>query len=115
MINDVFIGSALVFTANIIAAFSQVILKKAAGKKYSSKLRSYLNPSVIFAYTLFFVTTIFSVTALRFIPLTLSAALTASVQVFVPVMSRIFLHENISRRKWIGITVIVLGIVIFSV
>lgn len=115
MKNDVFIGSTLVLASSMIAAFSQVLLKKAAGKKYSSRLRSYLNPLVIFAYMLFFATTLFSVTALRFIPLTLSAALAASAQIFVPVMSRFFLRENISRRKWVGMTVIVLGMVIFSI
>ena len=109
------IGSALILFSSIISAFSQILLKKAAEKVYRSKLQSYLNPLVIFAYALFFVTTLFGVAALRFIPLTLSAALTASAQVFVPVMSRVFLHEEITRRKWIGMAVIVLGIVIFSV
>lgn len=107
-------GIALVLCGNMIAAVSQILLKKAAGKKCAAWWRAYLNPLVAIAYLLFFSTTVFSVLALRYIPLSLSAALAASGQVFVPLLSQTFLHERISRKKWLGILTIMVGIVIFS-
>ena len=53
----------------LIADISQVILKKAAGRKYPSVLRSYLNVRVIFAYFLFGLSTVCSLFALKRLPL----------------------------------------------
>lgn len=109
------VGAGLVFISHIIAACSQMLLKKAAGKKYSAWWRSYLNPYVITAYSLFVITTILSVLAMRFIPLSVSAALGASGQIIVPVMSYFFLHEKISKKRLTGMLLIVVGIIIFSI
>lgn len=112
--NQWLIGTGLVLASHVIAAFSQILLKKAANKKYNTWWRSYLNPSVITAYSLFVATTILSVLAMRHIPLTLSAALGASGQIIVPVMSYFILHEEISKKRVIGMITIVVGIFIFS-
>lgn len=107
-------GVGIVLFSNIVAAVSQILLKQAAKKTWPNWWRSYLNASVILAYGLFFATTLFSVYALRFIPLSLSAALGASGQVFVPVLSHLILHEEISKRRAWGMMIIVAGIVAFS-
>ena len=107
-------GIALVLCGNMVAAVSQILLKKAAAKKHTVWWRSYLDPLVAAAYLMFFSTTVFSVLALRYIPLSLNAALSASGQVFVPFLSHVFLRERIGRKKWLGILTIVVGIVIFS-
>jgi len=109
------IGAALVLTSLFISAVSQVLLKLSAKKTYGSVLREYFNPLVITAYGMYVVTTILSVSALRFIPLTLSTALGTSGQIMVPVMSYLILHEKISKRKCIGMCVIVTGIIIFAI
>lgn len=108
------IGAGLVFASHVIAAFSQILLKKAANKKYSPWWRSYLNPYVITAYSLFVVTTILTVLAMKHIPLTVSAALGASGQIIVPVMSYFILHEKINKKRLLGMAIIVIGIFIFS-
>lgn len=115
MENNAFWGSCLVLSANLIAAVSQLFLKIAAGKNYKTWWRSYINPLVIIAYGMFFGTTILNVFALRHIPLALSAALGASGQIFVPAVSAIFLKEKISRKRLIGMLIIVVGIVVFSI
>lgn len=108
------LGIAVVLGSNMVAAVSQILLKKAAVKKHDVWWRAYIDPLVIVAYSMFFSTTLFSVFALRYIPLSLSAALSASGQVFVPFLSHLFLHERIGRKKCLGILTIVAGIVIFS-
>ena len=108
------IGIAFVLGSTSISAVSQVLLKVSARKKYASIWLEYMNPFVIIAYGLYFITTILSVQALRYIPLTLSTAFDASGQIFVPVMSYLFLQEKISKRKCLGMGIIILGIIIFA-
>ena len=114
MMNELFLGSCVILAANLIAALSQLLLKLAARKIYSAWWRSYINPLVIIAYGMFVVTTVMNVIALRYVPLSFSAALGASGQIFVPLISFLFLKEHIDRRKFLGIIVIALGIIIFS-
>lgn len=114
MTHEVMIGSCFVLGANLVAAVSQLLLKLAARKNYPVWWRSYINPLVITAYGMFFGTTIMNVFALRYIPLTLSAALGASGQIFVPAVSALFLKEHISKRRLLGMFIIVAGIVLFS-
>ena len=105
----------MVMIALLISAFSQILLKLSAQKKYLSVWQEYINPFVITAYAMYFFTTILCVFALRYIPVTLSAALDSAGQIFVPIMSYLFLREKINRRKCLGMLVIVIGIVIFAV
>ena len=98
----------------LIADISQIILKKAAMKPYDAWYKAYLNFSVIFAYFLFVVSTVCSVIALRKLPLSLSPMWQSLGQIFVVILSYFFLHEKITKGKLMGIAIIVLGIVIFS-
>ena len=66
--------AAVLLTGVFLSAISQVMLKKAALRTYSSKLREYLNPFVIVAYMIFVGTTLLSVYAYKGIPLAAAAA-----------------------------------------
>ena len=114
MTNNTIVGSTIILIALLMSAASQVLLKLSAKKEYKNIWEEYFNPLVIIAYGIYFVTTIMSVQALRFIPLTLSTALGTLGQIFVPVMSRLFLREKISKRKGIGMCIIVVGIAVFA-
>jgi len=115
MMNEFFAGCALVLASALISAFSQLLLKLAARKNYNVWWRSYLNGLVIAAYGMFFGTTLFNAIAMRFIPLSLAAALESSSQIFVAFISVVFLKEKLSKRKLAGLTLIVLGIILFSI
>ncbi len=111
----VLIGVGIILLSNLVAAVSQLLLKQAAKKTWPNWWRSYLNVRVILAYVLFFGTTLFSVYAMRLgVPLSLSAALGASGQIFVPILSRLVLREEINKRRALGMLIIVVGIVVFS-
>ncbi len=98
----------------ILASISQILLKISANKHRGSDTFSsqYINLWVISAYTIFFLTTIISVIALRWLTVSIAAILETLAQIFVPVLSFFLLKEPISLRKGIGITVIVVGMVI---
>ena len=57
--------------STLISSFSQVLLKKAAGKKYRSKLHEYLNAPVIIAYGIFFLCTLITMYGLNVVPLSM--------------------------------------------
>ena len=114
MSNKILLGIGIALMSNLIAAISQILLKKAAVKTYSTWWRSYVNVPVIAAYTLFIGTTVLSVAALRYIPLSLNSSISASGQIFVPVLSYLILREKISRKRLQGMALIILGIVVFA-
>ena len=114
MENERIIGVSIVLLGNLVSSVSQVLLKISAKKEHESWIKSLINMRVIFAYFLFAITTLMNIAALRFIPVSLSAALESSGQIFVPIMSKIYLDENISKTRLMGMILIVSGIVIFS-
>ena len=111
--NNYLVGGSLVITSALVAAISQVMLKKATQRAYKNWISQYLNVRVIFAYGLFFLTTIISILAVRYIPLSVASALDASGQVFILLLSRLVLKEHISRKKCLGVVIIVIGIILF--
>lgn len=114
MQNNYLLGVGLALLAHIVAAVSQVFLKISAKKTYTVWWRAYLNVLVIVAYGMFFGTTVINIFALKHIPLTVSAALGATGQIFVPVLSALVLKERINKQKLIGMLMIVAGIFVFS-
>lgn len=97
-----------------IASCSQILLKISANKVYKNKIYEYLNPYVILAYTVFFISTIITVISYKGIELKYGAVIETSGYVFILVLSKIILNEKINKKKVIGIMLIILGIFIFT-
>ena len=106
---------AIYLAGVFVSSVAQIILKKSSGKEYKSRIFEYLNPMVIFAYAIFFGATFCSIFAYRSIPLSFGPILAASEYIFVAVLSRMVLKENINRKKLMGLTAIVVGIIIYSI
>ncbi len=105
----------LIFLFSVfISSVSQIILKKSAGKVYESRIKEYLNPPVITAYFIFFASTVLTMYAYRYVPLSLGPVLEATGYLWVSLLGMIFLKEKISRKKWIGLGIIIAGIIIFN-
>lgn len=105
----------LIFLCSVfISSVSQVLLKSSANKKHDNALREYINSKVIIAYGMFFLSTLITIIAYKYVPLSMGGILEASGYIFVAVLSYIFLHEKISRKKMIGLGVILLGIAVFN-
>lgn len=97
-----------------ISSFSQVLLKIAANKKHESRLREYLNPLVIIAYGIFFLSTLLTMYALKFVPLTMSPIIESASYIFVPVFGILLLKEKISKRRLTGMGIMLIGMIIFA-
>jgi len=98
----------------LIAALSQIILKKAAMRTYDSWIKQYLNFPVVFAYFIFFLSSLCSVIALRVLPLSLMPVWNASSYLFVMLFAYWIMKEKPNKKKLLGLGVILCGIAIFS-
>ena len=107
-ISHVFIYIFSVF----ISSVSQILLKTSANKKYESKIREYLNPRVIIAYGIFFIATFVTIIAYKGIPLSLGQILETTGYRWASLLGYFILKEKISRRKILGLIVVVAGIVV---
>jgi multidrug transporter EmrE-like cation transporter len=99
-----------------LTGVSQTLLKMGAKKEERKNqfIGAYLNRYLIIAYGLFVVVTLFSVYALRDIPLKVFYSLT-SLNLFIVMISSYFvLKEPVNREQVIGVALIVFGVIIFN-
>lgn len=112
--SELMVYSELLLISSFVSAVSQIMLKMSAGRQYESRVQEYTNPLVMMAYALFFGCTFLTMYSLKVVPLSMAPILEASGYIFVALLSRIMLKERISRRKLMGLLVILLGICIYS-
>lgn len=98
-----------------ISSISQVMLKKAALRKYDSKIKEYCNPMVVVAYILFVGTTFLSILAYRGIPLSMGAILEATSYIYVTIFGVKIFHEKMNQKKLLALALIIIGIIVYSV
>ncbi len=103
---------AIFMASVLIAAISQILLKKSAMKQYNYKFGDYLNPYVICAYGLLFLSMMITVYAYKGVDLKTGPVIEATSYIYVAVLSAIFLKEKISNKKKVGLLIIIAGIVI---
>lgn len=104
----------LVFSV-FVASLSQVLLKKSAQKVYEKKIDEYLNTPVVIAYSMFFLTTVLNLIALKHVSVSLVPIIESMGYIFVVVLGRVLLEEKINLKKLLGIIAILTGIYIFSI
>ena len=97
-----------------ISSVSQVLLKKSAEREHKNALAEDLNLRVIVAYMLFFGATWVTVIALKYVPVSLGTVLESTGYIFVTILGVIFLKEQVSRRKLIGLGIILAGVLLYS-
>ena len=113
--NKVLIFSGIYVLGVIISALAQILLKKSADIERENKLKEYLNFKTIFAYGIFFGATLCSVIAYKYVPLSMGPILGTTEYVFVAILSYYLLKEKVSKKKLMGLIMIILGVLIFSI
>ncbi len=104
----------LIALGSLIASLSQVLLKKSAGKTYSSVIKEYFNPYVIIGYGMMVAATLCGVYAYhKGVPYKNGVMLESIGFVLVMIFSRVFFKEKITKRKILGNVLILVGLVVF--
>ena len=114
MSQSMLLHAGLLLLSTFIASVSQVMLKKSANKEHDSLLAEYLNPLVVFAYVIFFGTTLLSMLAYRKIPLSMGPILEATSYIYVTIFGVTLFHEHLNKRKVLALVVVIAGIVVYS-
>ena len=105
----------LIFLIGVfLSSVSQVLLKKEAQKSHTSTIKEYLNPLVITAYTIFFITTFLCIFSYRGIPLSFGPILEASSYIFICIFGYTIFKEKVNKYKLIGLLFILGGIIIYT-
>lgn len=112
--NSIRISVGILFLSVLAASVSQILLKISADKTYPSRLREYLNLYVMTGYGLLFLSTILTMLALKRVPLSWAPVIESSSYIFVSVMGFWILKERFTKRKLLGLLVILGGILVFS-
>ena len=113
--NELIIYSGILLFGTFVSSLSQLFLKKSADIKYNKWWKEYLNVKVIFSYIIFIFATLCSVYAYKVVPLSFGPVLGSFEYIFVAILSFIFLKEKISKKKLIGLILIIVGVLIFSI
>jgi len=104
----------LVLFATIIGAVGSLYLKFGS-KKISFKIIEQLkNWELILGIFLFVISSAFYVPALKMANLSLVYPTTSLSYVWVTLLSKKFLKENINKYKWFGIALIILGVFLIA-
>ncbi len=106
--------ASFILIGTFISAISQVILKKSAQKTYSSHIKEYLNAPVIFAYSMFVVSTLLCILAYRVVPLSFGPVLESTSYIYVTIFGAVFFKETVTSKKLLALALILIGIVIYS-
>ena len=106
----------LMICTELLASFSQVLLKKSAGIEYPSRIREYLNRFVICGYGMLFLSMVITITAYKFAVSYMNIPVLETMgYIFVMILGRIFFAEKITARKIAGVLLIFCGIILFHI
>ncbi len=110
----IFIGFAVIFTS-----VGQILQKIGSGKVKKELLSIGIKSFFVFfdrfifgALVMLFFATVFYLLALSKLPLSIAYPMLSSGYVFVVLLSKIFLKEKVSLKRWIGVFIIIIGIFI---
>lgn len=106
---------ACMFLSVLVASFSQILLKKSAGRKYDNFIKEYLNPYVIIGYGMMVGSTILTIFAYRGIAYKNGPVIESLGYILIMFLSYLFFKEPITKRKVLGNLLILLGIFIFYI
>lgn len=97
-----------------VAGFSQILLKKGAMRPHVSFIKDYVNAPVISGYALMFISVLATMFAYRGIEYMTVQIIEALGYILVPVLSYFFFKEKFTKNKVIGIAIIIIGMLVYS-
>lgn len=98
-----------------VASVSQIFLKISASEQHESMIKEYLNIKVIVGYGMMVLSTILTVLAFQGLDYKNGPIIESIGYIFIMILSKVILHEKITKKKLIGNSLILFGIVIFYI
>ena len=107
----------LIFSAIFLAAFGQIILKLGMAKSgqlsfaFSHFVKTFSNPVILAGLALYGVSLLIWLVVLSREELSFVYPMVAFAYVITTVLAVIFLHESVPPLRWIGLSIIIVGII----
>jgi len=101
----------LVLLAAVIGSFGPIFLKKASGELTLNVFEIIKNKNLILGIMFYGIGTVLFVPALKGGELSVLYPLVSTVYIFVTWWSVILLKEKMGIQKWVGLALIILGVV----
>ncbi|MDN5328082.1 MAG: hypothetical protein PWP03_720 [Candidatus Woesearchaeota archaeon] len=98
--------------STILNSLGALFLKK--GSKDFKVWKLLNNKKVIFGFFIYLLSTIFFVFAVKFLPISIAYPISSLSYVWVVVFSAFILKEKVKLNNWLGIIIIILGIVLLN-
>lgn len=96
------------------AACAQMLLKQGARQTYTPWWRQYVNPWVICGYAILFAAMVANIWCMHMgLQLKELSIIESLSYLFVPALSWLLFKEQITRRKALAITIILIGVIVF--
>lgn len=106
----------IMLLSQFIASFSQVLLKKSSQREYKSRIKEYLNALVIIGYGMMFISLFLTMIAYKgFENFAAVPVLESLGYIIVMIFGRLFFKEKLTKRKLLGMAVIIVGILVYNV
>lgn len=106
---------ALVIFATLIGSFGPILLKKASARKLS-KIRTLIKNYYLFGgVSLYGIGTILFIPALKGGDLSVLYPFVALTYIWVSLLSVKFLNEKMNSYKWLGIALIIAGVIFIGI
>lgn len=101
--------------SGFVAASSQILMKTEAVKyKHENGIRRVLHVKVLAAYCFMLGTVFLNMIAMRYIPYKYAPVMATFSYIFVLLLGKLILKEQIGKTEKIGCGLILLGIVVFN-
>ena len=98
----------------LLAAMSQMLLKKSSLSTHASVINEYLNCWVILGYTLLALSLVLDIWAMSYGVLAKEVSSLESLSYFfVPLLSAVFFKERITKTRIVAIVLIMIGVIVF--
>jgi len=105
----------IVVIISIIAAFAALLLKIGSKKVKKNNFGLFENKEVILGIFLYLAPLPLYLYSLKIADLSVVYPLTALSYVWVAILSQKLLKEEVNRQRWVGIALIILGVVMVNI
>ncbi|MBQ7425256.1 MAG: EamA family transporter [Lachnospiraceae bacterium] len=99
--------------AQLLAAISQILLKKSASKEHASFAREYLKVLVIGGYAILVVSMAIMIFCYKGLGYMAAVVMEPVSYIMVMLLSRVFFGEKVTLYKILGVCLIICGIAVF--
>lgn len=109
------LAMGLICVSSFIGSFGAVFLKAGAARLHDGWRYLFLNPKLVLGVILFAASSLFYVIAMRQGELSVLYPLVSLSYIWALIWSRLFFNERLTRNKFAGLALILLGIVFIGI